>query len=69
MQTLYLYHIPSKRRVILGKFLSPPQYTGEYRCDLHPRANPQGTQVFFDSTHEKLGRQIYKVDIGKVVKS
>ncbi len=68
MQTLYLYHIPTKRRVILGKFLSPPQYKGEYRCDLHPRSNQQGTQVFFDSTHEKLGRQIYKVDIGKVVK-
>ena len=68
MQTLYLYHVPTKRRVILGKFLSPPQYTGEYRCDLHPRSNQQGTQVFFDSTHEKLGRQIYKVDIEKVVR-
>lgn len=36
MQTLYLYYIPTRRRVILGKFLSPPQYKGEYRCDLHP---------------------------------
>lgn len=68
MQTLYLYHIPSKRRVILGKFLSPPQYKGEYRCDLHPRSNQQGTEVFFDSTHEKLGRQIYRVNIEKVIR-
>ncbi|HEV7347370.1 hypothetical protein [Telluribacter sp.] len=68
MQTLYLYHVPSKRRVILGKFLSPPQYKGEYRCDLHPRANQQGTEVFFDSTHEKLGRQIYRISIEKIIR-
>ncbi len=69
MQTLYLYHIPSKRKVILGKFLSPKKYTGEYRCDLHPRSNQQGTRVFFDSTHEAgLGRQIYAIDIEKIVR-
>jgi len=68
LQTLYLYHIPTNRRVVLGKFLSPPQYKGEFRCDLHPRINQQGTRVFFDSTHEKLGRQIYSIDIEKVVR-
>ncbi|GAB3162773.1 hypothetical protein [Telluribacter humicola] len=68
IQTLYLYHIPTDRRVILGKFLSPPQYKGEWRCDLHPRCNQQGTQVFFDSTHEKLGRQMYSIDISKIVR-
>jgi hypothetical protein len=65
--TLYLYHIPSKRQVILGKFLSPEAYKGEWRCDLHPRCNQQGTEVFFDSTHEGKGRQMYRIDISRVV--
>lgn len=67
IQTLYLYHIPTKRQVILGKFFSPPPYVGEWRCDLHPRCNQQGTQVFFDSTHEGKGRQMYKIDIAKII--
>lgn len=68
MQTLYLYHIPTDRKVVLGKFLSPKKYKGEYRCDLHPRSNQQGTRVFFDSTHEGLGRQMYAIDIEKIVR-
>lgn len=63
MQTLYLYHVPTNRKVVLGKFFSPPEYRFEWRCDLHPRCNQQGTKVFFDSTHERLGRQMYSIDI------
>ncbi len=69
LQTLYLYHVPTNRQVILGKFYSPPVYVGEWRCDLHPRCNQQGTQVFFDSTHEGKGRQMYMIDIAKVIRS
>jgi hypothetical protein len=65
--TLYLYHIPSGRQVVLGKFHTPPAYTGEWRCDLHPRCNQQGTAVFIDSTHEGLGRQMYRIDISKMI--
>jgi hypothetical protein len=68
IQTLYLYHIPTDRRVVLGRFLSPPQYKAEWRCDLHPRCDQTGTRVFFDSTHEKLGRQMYSIDISKIVR-
>ncbi len=67
-QTLYLYHVPTGRKVVLGRFLSPPRYQGEWRCDLHPRTNQQGTEVFFDSTHEGLGRQVYRIDITDIVK-
>ena len=69
MQELYLYHVPSQRKVILGKFHEPEKFSGEWRCDLHPRTNPQGTKVYFDSTHEGGKRQMYEVDIESVVKA
>ncbi len=64
--TLYLYHIPSDKKVILGKFHSPGRFTGEWRCDLHPRCDQQGKRVFFDSTHEG-SRQMYYLDISDIV--
>lgn len=66
-QELYLYHVPTDTKVTLGKFLSPERYKGEWRCDLHPRIDPDGTKVFFDSTHEGDGRQLYRIDIGKII--
>ncbi len=68
-QTLYLFHVPTERKVILGKFSAPDLYKGEWRCDLHPRMNQQGTHVFFDSTHEGKGRQMYSLDIREILKS
>lgn len=65
-QTLYLYHVPSDKKVILGKFYEPPQFNGEWRCDLHPKCN-DGKTVIFDSTHEGNTRQMYMVDISSVV--
>lgn len=62
-QELYLYHVPTDTKVGLGKFLSPLDYKGEWRCDLHPRTNSDGTKVIFDSTHEGDGRQMYMIDI------
>jgi hypothetical protein len=63
MQTPYLYHTPTDRRIDLGQFLSPPQYSGEWRCDLHPRFSPDGKKVVIDSPHEGNGRQMYLIDI------
>ncbi|NJN28672.1 MAG: hypothetical protein HC819_23190 [Cyclobacteriaceae bacterium] len=68
LQELYLYHVPTKRKVSLGRFHVPAQFTGEWRCDLHPRCNPQGTRVFFDSTHIGGKRQIYSINIEDIVK-
>jgi len=68
-QTLYLYHVPTGQRVDLGVFPSPPEYTGEWRCDLHPRYSPDGRLVTIDSTHAGDGRQIYLADIGGTVRT
>jgi hypothetical protein len=63
LQHLYLYHIPSDKRIDLGKFHSPKSYTGEWRCDLHPRTNRSGNKIVIDSTHGGNGRQMYLIDI------
>jgi len=65
-QTVYLYHVPSGKRVNLGHFPSPPTYRGEWRCDTHPRSNDDGTLVAIDSPHAG-GRQVYLLDISSVV--
>ena len=67
LQELYLFHVPTGKKVTLGKFHEPSKFTGEWRCDLHPRCNQDGTRVFFDSTHEGGRRQMYAVEIGDVV--
>ncbi len=69
MQMLYLYHVPTKKKVILGSFHEPEKFRGEWRCDLHPRCDQQGNKVFFDSTHEGDKRQMYMIDIASIVKS
>lgn len=66
-QTLYLYHVPTRQKVVLGRLHSPESYKGEWRCDLHPRSTPDGKHVIIDSTHEGNGRQIYWADISEIV--
>ncbi len=66
MQTLYLYHVPTRRKVVLGRFHEPEKFTGEWRCDLHPRCDPAGQRVIFDSTHSGR-RQMYMIDISEIV--
>ena len=66
-QTLYLYHVPTDRRIDLGCFDAPPEYTSELRCDLHPRSSCDGTLVTVDSTHRGNGRQVYLLDVSEVV--
>lgn len=66
MQTPYLYHIPTDRRVDLGHFYSPAFYTGEWRCDTHPRSSRDGRLVCIDSPHQG-GRQMYLIDVSDIV--
>jgi hypothetical protein len=66
-QTLYLYHVPSGRQVVLGRFRSPPKYAGEWRCDLHPRSSSDGRTVAIDSPHGGTGRQVHLIDVRSVV--
>jgi len=59
-QTVYLYDTQADQRVDLGKFLSPKEYTGEWRCDTHPRSSPDGKLICIDSPHAG-GRQMYLI--------
>ena len=68
-QTVYLYHVPSGRRVVLGRFHSPREYRKEWRCDLHPRASRDGRTIAIDSPHTGGGRQVHLIDISDVVAS
>ena len=66
-QIPYLYHVPTQRRVELGRFPSPGEYRGEWRCDLHPRSSNDGRIVAIDSPHAGHGRQIHLIDVSEIV--
>lgn len=68
MQNPYLYRVADSRRFSLGMFHSPPEYTGEWRCDNHPRASRDGKLVCIDSPHAG-GRQMYLIDVREIVGS
>jgi len=67
LQNPYLYEVATGRRVWLGHFYSPPEYKGEWRCDTHPRFSPDGRKVVIDSPHGGNGRQMYLIDISRIV--
>ncbi|MFO0953916.1 MAG: hypothetical protein U0835_22720 [Isosphaeraceae bacterium] len=67
LQHPYLYDTQTGRRVPLGHFLSPKEYTGEWRCDTHPRFSPDGKSVVIDSPHGGNGRQLYLIDVSEIV--
>jgi hypothetical protein len=62
LQHPYLFHIPTSQKVALGHFHSPKEYSGEWRCDTHPRSSRDGQIVCIDSPHNG-GRQMYLIDI------
>jgi hypothetical protein len=66
-QVPFLYHLPTDRRLDLGRFPAGTEYVGEWRCDLHPRCSPDGTKVCIDSTHGGNGRQLYLIDISRLL--
>ncbi|MBX6312341.1 MAG: hypothetical protein IRY99_05390 [Isosphaeraceae bacterium] len=63
----YLYDTVRGTKHPLGHFRSPPEYTGEWRCDTHPRFSPDGRNVVIDSPHGGEGRQLYLIDISGIV--
>lgn len=65
-RTLILYRPADHRRIDIGRFYSAKKITGEFRCDLHPRWNRDGTQVCIDSIHEG-SRQLYVLDVSEIV--
>lgn len=67
LQTPHLFHVKTNRRIDLGEFSLPPIYRGEWRVDNHPRASRNEQLVCIDSAHTHQGRQLYLIDISKVV--
>lgn len=61
-QNVFIYDTQTGQKRPLGSFLSPSAYTGEWRCDTHPRSSPDGRKVVIDSPHAN-GRQMYLIDI------
>ena len=59
---LMLYDIAENRKIALGKFHHDEQFSGDIRCDLHPRWSSDGKTITFDSVHEG-SRQIYCIDL------
>ena len=67
LQHPYLYELATERRVPLAHLYSPPEYTGEWRCDNHPRSSRNGKMVCVDSPHGGEGRQLYLIDVSGIV--
>jgi len=67
LQHPYLFDTQTGHRYPLGHFRSPPAYTGEWRCDTHPRPSPDGRRVVIDSPHGGDGRQMYLIDVTGMV--
>ncbi|MGV8096561.1 MAG: hypothetical protein AB2L24_32290 [Mangrovibacterium sp.] len=66
LQSVYLYHVPTGKRIPLADFYSPDEYKGEWRCDTHPRSTQDGQYVIVDSPNWD-GRQMYLLDIREIV--
>ncbi len=64
---LMVYNIAENRKIVLGEFHHEEQFTGDIRCDLHPRWAPDGQAITFDSVHEG-SRQIYFLELPLSVK-
>ena len=67
IQHPYLYQVSTNRKVPIADLLSPDRYRAEYRCDNHPSSSRSGRQVVLDSTHDGKGRQVYLIDVSKIV--
>ena len=66
LQTLLLWNVVEERKVLLGRYASPPPFRGEIRSDLHPRWSRDERQVCFDSIHEGT-RQVYVMDVSRIL--
>ena len=51
-QSLLFYDIKKSELKKLGKFYIPSRFSGEIRCDLHPRLSPSGSYLCIDNIHQ-----------------
>ncbi len=62
MRSLYVMDMAAQQVAELARFHEPAEYKGEWRCDLHPRWNRDGTQIRIDATCDGT-RQVYIVHL------
>jgi len=67
LQHVYLYHVPTGEKTEIAAVHSPEAFTGEWRCDTHPRSSRDGKLVCFDSPHGDQGRQLHLADISGLI--
>lgn len=63
----YLYRVATGKRIPIAHCYAPPEYTGEWRCDNHPRYSPNGKLVTVDAPDPETGRQIHLIDVSDIV--
>ena len=68
VQQVYLYHVPTKKRIPIGDFFLEKEYAGEFRVDTHPRSSHDGRSVVVDCPNGDQGRQLVIMDISSIVK-
>lgn len=66
-QHVYLYNVTTDKKVLLGDFYLAPDYSGEWRCDTHPRSSRDGKLVCIDCPTSTGGRQLVLMDISEIV--
>ncbi len=62
MRSLYVMEMATQQVGELARFHEPADYKGEWRCDLHPRWNRDGTQICIDAACDGT-RQVYIVHL------
>jgi hypothetical protein len=61
-QHLFVMDVKTQRAARLASFYSPPEYRGDWRCDLHPRWDRESCRICIDSTHDGI-RQVYMIEL------
>lgn len=65
-QHLFLYNRKRDKVIPLLELYHPLRYTGECRCDLHPRFSEDGRYISFDTVYTGERQQCY-IDISKLL--
>ena len=69
MATTRAFEETAAKLFTLGKFYLSTPPSIDLRCDLHPRWSRDGKYVCIDSAHENAQRQIYLLDVSRIVSS
>ena len=64
--TVMLYNVKRGDATTVAEFPSEPIFTGDIRCDLHPRWTRDGTAVTVDAVPDGT-RQVYRIEVGDIV--